>query len=34
MAHVASDKKTFMSLAFTDSAISSLDVRNMLPRTA
>ena len=32
-AHAASDKKTSMSLAFTNSAISSLDVRNMFLRT-
>jgi hypothetical protein len=31
---VASDKKTSMSLAFTNSAILSSDVHNMLPRTA
>ncbi len=33
MAHVASDKKTSMSLAFTNSAISSSDVCSMFPRT-
>jgi hypothetical protein len=34
MAHAASDKKTSMSFGFTISAISSSDVRNMLPMTA
>ncbi len=34
MAHVASNKKMSISLAFTNSAILSLDVCNMFPRTA
>jgi hypothetical protein len=34
MAHTMSDKKTSMSLAFTNSAISSLAVRSMFVITA
>jgi hypothetical protein len=34
MAHAASDKKTSMSLAFTNLAISSSVVRNMFVKTA
>jgi hypothetical protein len=33
-AHAVSNKKTSMSLDFTVSAISSLDVHNMFPMTA
>jgi hypothetical protein len=33
-AHAVSDKKSFMSLAFTISDVLSSDLHNMFPRTA